>query len=357
MSGQTHTSEELHTAASNSAHTPKLPPLPTRALRLLKDTRQVPKVTALGGGHGLYGSLSALRHVTTDVTAIVTVADDGGSSGRLRDEMGVLPPGDLRMALSALCDDSGWGRTWSDVLQHRFSAPEGHQGDFPLEYHALGNLLIVTLWELLDDPVAGLDWVGALLNARGRVLPMALEPLVIQGMVLREHGGAFERVLVRGQVNLAREPQVHNIELVPANARSCPEALTSIEEADWVILGPGSWRTSVLPHLLLHEQREALTHTSAKRCVVMNLSLSDKESNGLDPAAHLQLLKHYAQDLRLDAIIADPSEMGVCSEFEDAAAQLGARVLWAPVRSTTNPHVHDPLKLASAYTDLFALRF
>lgn len=346
----------LSHSSGSSKNVPKLPPLPTQALRLLKTTRRVPKVTALGGGHGLYGSLSALRHVTTDVTAIVTVADDGGSSGRLRNEMGVLPPGDLRMALSALCDDTDWGRTWSDVLQHRFSAPEGHTGEFPLDYHALGNLLIVTLWELLGDPVAGLDWVGALLNARGRVLPMALEPLVIQGIVLREHGGAFERVQVRGQVNLAHEPQVHNIELVPAQAHACPEALVSIEEADWVVLGPGSWRTSVLPHLLLREQREALSTTNAKRCVVMNLALDDKESNGLDAAAHLKLLQQYAPNLRLDVVIADPSNMGVQSEFEDAARELGAKVLWASVRSTTNPNVHDPLKLASAYNDMFAMR-
>ena len=137
---------------SDTQGIPKLPALPTQALRLLKSTHHVTKVTALGGGHGLYGSLSALRHVTTDLTAIVTVADDGGSSGRLRKEMGVLPPGDLRMALSALCDDTDWGRTWRDVMQHRFSAPEGYNDEFPLEYHALGNLLITTLWQLLEDP-------------------------------------------------------------------------------------------------------------------------------------------------------------------------------------------------------------
>jgi len=185
---------------------------------------------------------------------------------------------------------------------------------------------------------------------------MALEPLVIQGIVLREHGGAFERVQVRGQVNLAHEPQVHNIELVPAQARACPEALASIEEADWVVLGPGSWRTSVLPHLLLREQCEALSTTNAKRCVVMNLALDDKESNGLDASAHLKLLQQYAPNLRLDVVIADPSNMGVQSEFEDAARELGAKVLWASVRSTTNPNVHDPLKLASAYNDMFAMR-
>ncbi|THD38094.1 MAG: 2-phospho-L-lactate transferase, partial [Rothia mucilaginosa] len=207
-----------HSTSYDTQGIPRLPALPTQALRLLKTTHRSPKVTAMGGGHGLYGSLSALRHVTPDLTAVVTVADDGGSSGRLREEMGILPPGDLRMALSALCDDTDWGRTWRDVMQHRFSAPEGYEGEFPLDYHALGNLLIAPLWQLLDDPVAGLDWAGALLNARGRVLPMALDPMVIYGTVLREHnGGGIERVKVVGQVNLSKEERVHDIGLTPEN--------------------------------------------------------------------------------------------------------------------------------------------
>ena len=110
---------------------------------------------AFGGGHGLAASLSALRRVTPDVTAIVTVADDGGSSGRLRQEFGVLPPGDLRMALAALCGDDDWGTTWARVVQHRFG------GTGELAGHAVGNLLIAGLWDLLGDPVAALDWVGA----------------------------------------------------------------------------------------------------------------------------------------------------------------------------------------------------
>ena len=134
---------------------------------------------ALGGGHGLSASLSALRHVVDDLTAVVTVADNGGSSGRLRREFGVLPPGDLRQALSALCGDDDWGRTWARVLQHRFAS------DGEMDNHAVGNLLIVTLWELLGDHVGGLDWVARLLGAQGRVLPMAVAPLDITAAVQR----------------------------------------------------------------------------------------------------------------------------------------------------------------------------
>jgi len=129
------------------------------------------KVVAFGGGHGLFASLSALRRVTRQLTAVVTVADDGGSSGRLRKQFGVLPPGDLRMALAALCGDDAWGTTWSRVVQHRFT------GEAELGGHAVGNVLIVALWELLGDTVQGLDWVGRLLGAHGRVLPMASVPL------------------------------------------------------------------------------------------------------------------------------------------------------------------------------------
>ena len=128
------------------------------------------RVVALGGGHGLFASLSALRRVTRDLTAVVTVADDGGSSGRLRREFGVLPPGDLRMALAALCGDDAWGTTWSRVIQHRFT------GEAELGGHAVGNVLIVALWELLGDSVQGLDWVARLLGAHGRVLPMSSVP-------------------------------------------------------------------------------------------------------------------------------------------------------------------------------------
>ncbi len=124
------------------------------------------RCVAFGGGHGLHASLSALRLlvddlVVDDLTAVVTVADNGGSSGRLRGEFGVLPPGDLRMALAALCGDDEWGDTWARVLQHRFA------GDGEMRGHVVGNLLIVGLWELLGDHVDALDWVGRLLGATG----------------------------------------------------------------------------------------------------------------------------------------------------------------------------------------------
>ena len=132
------------------------------------------KVVCLGGGHGLAATLGAMRNLTPEVTAIVTVADNGGSSGRLREEFNSLPPGDLRMALAALCADDEWGRSWADILQYRFTS----QGE--LNNHALGNLLLTALWDRGLETVQGLDKVGQLLKVVGRVLPMALEPLDIE---------------------------------------------------------------------------------------------------------------------------------------------------------------------------------
>jgi len=208
-----------------------------------------PKVVALGGGHGLFAALSALRRVTRQLTAVVTVADDGGSSGVLRRDFGVLPPGDLRMALAALCGDDAWGTTWSQVVQHRFEGRGGLGG------HAVGNVLIVALWELLGDTVQGLDWVGRLLGAHGRVLPMASVPLDLVAEVAgADPARPGEITLVRGQVACASTTgRVRSVSLIPADPPACPQAIAAVGAADWVVLGPGSWFTSVLPHLLVPE--------------------------------------------------------------------------------------------------------
>ncbi|GAP60160.1 MULTISPECIES: gluconeogenesis factor YvcK family protein [Arthrobacter] len=311
-----------------------------------------PSVVALGGGHGLSASLSALRLLTSELTAIVTVADDGGSSGRLREEYGVLPPGDLRMALSALCDDTDWGRTWRDVMQHRFKTPSGRQGS--LDDHAMGNLLIVTLWELLGDAVAGLKWAGALLGARGQVLPMSTQPLNIEGDVrVPLPGGGYEFQIVKGQAKCAVAGSLENVRLLPEDARACIEALTAIELADWIILGPGSWYTSVLPHLLLPEMRQALCDTPAKRCLTMNLAMDTKETSGMSAADHLDALRHYAPEFSVDVVLADPTSISDLKEFERAAGMIGAEVVLGKVGASSRRPVHDPLRLASAYHDIF----
>ncbi|CCQ46425.1 conserved hypothetical protein [Pseudarthrobacter siccitolerans] len=327
---------------------PLVPPAATAANPQVKGRN----VVALGGGHGLSASLSALRLLTSELTAIVTVADDGGSSGRLRDEYGVLPPGDLRMALSALCDDTDWGRTWRDVMQHRFRPGKGPGGS--LDDHATGNLLIVTLWELLGDAVAGLRWAGALLGARGQVLPMSTEPLTIEGDVrVTAADGTSHLETLHGQARCAVAGSLEAVRLLPEAAPACVEALSAIELADWVILGPGSWYTSVLPHLLLPEMRQALCHTPAKRLLTMNLATDTKETSGMTAADHLHVLRRYAPEFSVDVVLADPASVPDLPEFQKAAAMIGAEVVLGKVGASGRRPVHDPLRLATAYHDIF----
>ncbi|MGZ6942531.1 MAG: gluconeogenesis factor YvcK family protein [Oryzihumus sp.] len=307
-------------------------------------------VVALGGGHGLAASLAALRHVVRDLTAVVTVADNGGSSGRLRREFGVLPPGDLRMALAALCGDDDWGQTWARVLQHRFASA----GE--MDQHAVGNLLIVALWELLGEHVDGLDWVGRLLGAEGRVLPMALTPLDITASVLGADAARPEHVsTVRGQVEVASTSGlVLGVRLEPADPPACPEALRAVEAADWVVLGPGSWFSSVIPHLLVPQLREALVASSARTAVCLNLEPQTGETDGFSPEHHLDVLAAHAPDLRLDAVLVDPRTVDDEAKLRRTTRQLGAELVVADVACDDGSPRHDPAKLADAYARLFA---
>jgi uncharacterized cofD-like protein len=303
---------------------------------------------ALGGGHGLAASLAALRRVTSDVTAIVTVADDGGSSGRLRKDFGVLPPGDLRMALAALCGDDEWGTTWSKVVQHRF----GGEGD--LAGHAVGNLLITALWDLLGDTVAGLDWVGRLLRTQGRVLPMAAVPLDIVAEVEgAEPGRPHEITQVRGQASCATTTgRVRSITLLPANPPAVPEAIAAVHAADWIVFGPGSWFTSVLPHLLVPDLGAALQASRARKLVTLNLVPQPGETEGFSPHRHLEVLADHAPGLPVNVVLADTvAAAGSVPELEKASARLGARLLLASV--ALDGARHDPVRLGVAYRQIF----
>ena len=308
------------------------------------------RVVALGGGHGLSANLAALRHVVKDLTAVVTVADNGGSSGRLRREFGVLPPGDLRQALSALCGDDDWGRTWARVLQHRFSST----GE--MDNHAVGNLLIVTLWQLLGDHVSALDWVGRLLGAEGRVLPMAVTPIDIKAEVRGlDPADPAALTTVRGQVQVAStDGQVHAVHLDPEDPPACPQAIAAVTDADWVVLGPGSWFTSVIPHLLLPELRRALVQSSARKVVTLNLEPQAGETDGFAPETHLEVLAEHAPDLKLDVVLADRASVVDHAMLTDVARSLGADVVVADLAVGDGTPRHDPVKLANAYAGFLA---
>jgi len=302
-----------------------------------------PKVVALGGGHGLHVMLSALVRLPVDITAVVTVADDGGSSGRLRREVpGIVPPGDLRMALTALAEPDETGTLWSSTFQHRF------RGDGALAGHPVGNLVLVGLSKVLGDPVAALDAAGAIMGVRGRVLPMSAQPLDIVADVagLDEDPTAIRRI--RGQVAVASTMgQVRAVALDPADADACPDALKAIDEADLLTLGPGSWFTSVLPHLMLPDLADAIIRSRAHRLVVLNLAAQTGETEGFSPEQHLEVLSEHAPELRVDSVLADRACVALPQRLASAAARMGARLDLNDVAIPGTAR-HNPADLAAS---------
>ena len=308
-------------------------------------------VVALGGGHGLAASLQALRRVTPHLTAVVGVSDDGGSSGRLREEFGIVPPGDLRMALAALCGDDTWGSTWARVLQHRFASSGELNG------HSLGNLLITALWEETDDLVEGLDWVARLLDAKGRVLPLCVEPLEIFADVLTADGKNEE---VRGQVQVATTShKIQTIGLEPKNPAVCEQAIAAVRNADFVVLGPGSWYTSVLTHFQVPQMAKALHETTASRVLVVNLRPQSGETEGYSAARYLEVLGKSYPDFRVDVVLADidhagHGQSGDSQSLAKLATDSGAQLVLAPLARVDGPSdQHDPALLASAFNSIF----
>ncbi len=308
-------------------------------------------MVALGGGHGLAATLTALAKLGPDLTAVVTVADDGGSSGRLRREFGAIPPGDLRMALVALAGDEAQARTWQRLLQHRYA------GSGDLAGHAVGNLILCALAQLEGGIVPALDVVGSLLGARGRVLPASIEPLEIVAQVVGidpDDPGMISEVV--GQVAVATTPgSVCALRLEPEDPPACAEAVQAVLDADFVVLGPGSWFTSVMTHLLVPELRDAIVKTAAQRVITLNLAPQVGETDDFSPEAHLEALASHAPELVPDFVLADSDTVldsrGLMSLVESA----GGRLVLAPVAMGDGTPRHHPERLAAAYAEIMGM--
>ncbi|MBV9662942.1 MAG: YvcK family protein [Actinobacteria bacterium] len=282
-----------------------------------------PQVVALGGGHGLAASLQAVRRYAGEVTAIVSVADDGGSSGRLREAFGIAAPGDLRRCLVALADDES---VWARVFEHRFEAGE-------LEGHPVGNLVIAGLASALGDFNVALEEAGRLLGAVGRVLPATSVPVVLKAEAA---DGPVE-----GQVRVSATSRISGVGLVPPDAEPPPAVLRAIAEADQVVVGPGSLFTSVLAVIAVPAIRLALASTQARTVYVANLRPQAPETAGFDVAAHVAALASHG--LHPDVVLRDP-----------AALPLGdLDVDWvdAPLAAADGVG-HDPARLAAALMKL-----
>jgi uncharacterized cofD-like protein len=268
---------------------------------------------AIGGGHGAAKSLTALRALTTAVTAVVTVADDGGSSGRLRRELDVLPPGDLRMALVALAERP----ELVELLQYRFQ-----KGD--LAGHSLGNLIIVALQELLDgDLLAALEQVGTALGLAGRVLPCTTDRVNLEA-------STSDGIIV-GQTNVANASQIHDVWLEPRQVRPTPAVLEALTEARLIVLGPGSLYTSILPNLLIPQIVETITQSPATTVYVANLREQPGETEGMNFDAHVEALFQHAPGLRIDALI--------CHVGRPVTGPLPALEVPAGFRDARIPHI------------------
>ena len=281
-----------------------------------------PRVVALGGGHGLAATLRAVRQYGADITAIVSVADDGGSSGRLREVFGVPPPGDLRKCLVALSTPS----VWSTAFEHRFDAGE-------LEGHALGNLVIAGLAASTGDFLFAVEEAGRLVRAGGTVLPATTVPVVLKADAA---GGAVE-----GQVAVGQAERIMRVSLVPVDPSPPAAALTALARADQIVLGPGSLYTSVLAVVAVPALREALAAARGRKVYVCNLRPQVPETEGYDVAAHLAALEGHG--VEVDVVLCD----------------TGGVPLGAPSRpwveaplARPNGLAHDADKLAAALVDL-----
>ena len=305
-----------------------------------------PRVVAVGGGSGLAALLSGLKSHSSNLTAVVTMADDGGSSGLLRRDMGMPPPGDLRNCLVALADDESM---MSQLFKYRFPVEGGLQG------HSFGNLFMAALAEVTGDFEHAVREATHVLKVRGRVLPSTLDDVVLHAQL--EDGGQ-----VTGESTItaaARLPR--RVWLTPEAPRGVPQAIAAIARADLVVLGPGSLYTSVIPNALVPDVREALADTRAWVIYVCNVMTEPGETDGYTAGDHLDALQRHGLTGVIDAILVNDAP--VSDELLASYGRLGARpvvvdterlkalgvkVVRAPVAAESGVVRHDSERLSQA---------
>jgi uncharacterized cofD-like protein len=290
------------------------------------------KVTGIGGGHGLAASLMAARHYAAEIAAVVTVADDGGSSGKLTRELGIPPPGDIRNCLVALAGDDDRAR----LYQHRFRSGA-------LTGHTVGNLVIAALTEMTGDFAEAVAAAGRMLGCEGRVHPVTNEMVTLMAQV--------RSGVVRGQVAVAETKHpIQALFLEPRSPRANPAAVQAILDADQVVLGPGSLFTSLIATLLVPGVRKALQDTTAQRVFVCNARMQKGETEGLDAAAHVESLLAHAGARTVDVVVVQAPVVPVDGVDVTSVKSSGLRVVEADVASESG--AHDPERLASVLSSL-----
>lgn len=252
-----------------------------------------PKIVAVGGGTGLSTMLKGIKKLTNNITAVVTVGDDGGSSGRLRHEMGVLPPGDIRNCIAALADDED---LVTKLFQYRFKTGEG------LEGHSFGNLFLTALCSITGNMVRAVQESSKVLSIRGRVLPSTLDDMKLAAELA-------DGTIVRGESSIPETgKRIKRLFTEPANCKALPDVLQAIKEADLIILGPGSLYTSVIPNLLIKEISQAISKSQAKKIYVCNIMTQPGETTGYSASEHIKaILDHAGYPNMIESVLVNNS--------------------------------------------------
>ena len=301
-----------------------------------------PKIVAIGGGTGLSTLLRGLKDYSSNLTAIVTVADDGGSTGRLRQEFGVVAPGDIRQCIAALAEAEP---LMSKLFQYRFTEGTG------LEGHSFGNLFLVAMSEVTGNFETAIHEASRVLNVRGSILPSTLEDVTLSARTQ-------ENEMVHGEHNITEHgTAIRELFLNPPSAEAHPDAVRAILDADLVVIGPGSLYTSVLPNLLVSGIQKALLATEARRIFVCNVATQQGETDGFTVADHLEALERHAGDGVIHAVVANNNIAPALPEAwhsaavpvnRDGMAAFGhVRLVLADVVAEENRYRHDPEKLAA----------
>jgi uncharacterized cofD-like protein len=315
--------------------------------RMMERESQAPKVVALGGGTGLSTLLRGLKAHTPHITAIVTVADDGGSSGRLRRDLGVLPPGDFRNCIAALADDEA---LITKLFQYRF----GHGCE--LDGHSFGNLFITALAAVTGSFERAILEAGRVLAIQGRILPSTLENVMLvadlrKGPGPEDNRAGLTRVLGESSIPKAGQP-IERVFIRPEDARAYPEAVRAILDADLIVAGPGSLFTSVLPNLLVADIRRAVAASPAPKLYVCNVATQPGETDGFDVGQHVAALQRHVGETLFPYVIAnsDPisstdgaSTMPVDPHCVPSPSYM---VITASLADPATPWRHHPGKLA-----------
>jgi uncharacterized cofD-like protein len=307
-----------------------------------------PKIVVIGGGTGLSAMLRGLKSFSNNLTAIVTVADDGGSSGELRKNMGILPPGDIRNCLASLSDDEA---LLTQIFQYRFSAGAGLNG------HTLGNLLITALAEITGSFEEAVAESGRVLAVQGRVLPATLHDVRLVADLKQPEGNADLRVEGESQIPIV-PGQIQRIWLEPNNPLAYPPTVQAILSAELIILGPGSLYTSILPNLLVPDLAEALKASRAIKFYVSNVATQPGETDGYTCGDHIRTIENHVGARIFDLVVCNCNfESRLPENIEwvtiDKDLQEEYPVYRADLLDESNPWRHDSAKLAQVIVDLF----